>query len=496
MARSDLRAKIRLEGDSKGAVKAIKKTDGAFKRLGKTIKTSALAQVAAIGGVVLALRGFVRGISASISAANKQADAINALEGALAPLGDQVERVSLSLQAQAAALQKVTTFGDETIIEAQAMIASFVKEESSIKAATKATLELAEAKGFDLVAAADLVSKTLGSSTNALTRYGIEVTGAVGSTERITSLTENIAKVFGGRAAKATETFSGKIKQLGNAWGDLAERVGQAITDNEDANQSIDDLKDSINEIAPAVANFAVSMIAVATAVVKTTAAISEFIAKFGVASAKMLGFLAITDDTAVSMNALADAAAEQGISIDELKRKMDAAAGANRLLGERTREAADAMDSAATLTGELVNAQGELDNSASDAAGSLEDVVGVASEVAGTADDAGDSLDVFGDSLDGARDSASTLRDSMNLTKQAMEQMGNQAALTAAQIEALALAQARTNLAATQASRGSIATRNARNGRTTDNRSSYGLSQFGTGGRYTVDANGTMEPA
>jgi len=32
---------------------------------------------------------------------------------------------------------------------------------------------------MDLAGAADLVSKTLGSSTNALSRYGIEVTGAV-----------------------------------------------------------------------------------------------------------------------------------------------------------------------------------------------------------------------------------------------------------------------------------------------------------------------------
>ena len=82
-------------------------------------------------------------------------------------------------------------FGDETIIEAQAMIASFVKDEEAVRLATEATLDLAAAKGFDLVAAADLVSKTLGSSTNALSRYGIEVTGAVGSTERLESLTGN-----------------------------------------------------------------------------------------------------------------------------------------------------------------------------------------------------------------------------------------------------------------------------------------------------------------
>ena len=204
MGSKDLKAKIRLEGDAKGANKAIKSTETRFQKLGKTIKTSALAQVAAIGGVVLALRGMVRGIGASIEAANKQEDAINALDGALADLGPSADKVSKALQDQAAALQLVTRFGDEETIQAQALLASFVKEEDAIKAATVATMDLAEAKGFSLVSAADLVSKTLGSSTNALTRYGIEVTGAVGSTERLTSLTENIAKVFGGRAQKAT----------------------------------------------------------------------------------------------------------------------------------------------------------------------------------------------------------------------------------------------------------------------------------------------------
>ena len=96
-------------------------------------------------------------------------------------------RTSSALLNQASALQKVTTFGDEAIIGAQALIASFVDDEEQIKAATEATLDLAAAKGMDLNAAADLVSKTLGSSTNALSRYGITVEGTVGSSKRLES---------------------------------------------------------------------------------------------------------------------------------------------------------------------------------------------------------------------------------------------------------------------------------------------------------------------
>ena len=188
--RFDVEARVSVKDK---ASKNVKKIDSGFKRLTKTIKTSALAQAAAVGAAVVALRAAVRAIGSFIRAANKQEDAINALDGALADLGDRAPKISKALQEQASALQKLTKFGDEEIIEAQALIASFVKEGDAIKAATVATLDLAEAKGFSLVSAADLVSKTLGSSTNALTRYGIEVTGAVGSTERLTTLTENIA---------------------------------------------------------------------------------------------------------------------------------------------------------------------------------------------------------------------------------------------------------------------------------------------------------------
>ena len=144
-------------------------------------------------------------------------------------LATALGKTSKALLHQASALQRNSVYGDELIIEAQALIAAFVKEESHIKAATKATLDLAAAKGFDLVAAADLVSKTLGSSTNALTRYGIEVKGAVGSTERLRSLTENLGKAFGGQAKAQAGTLGGQIQQLSNMYGDLKEDLGETL---------------------------------------------------------------------------------------------------------------------------------------------------------------------------------------------------------------------------------------------------------------------------
>jgi hypothetical protein len=98
-------------------------------------------------------------ISESIELANAQEEAEKRLTVALGYR-------SQALIDQATAIQQMTTYEDDAVIAAQAMLAMFVKDESQIKKATEATLNLAAAKGMDLKNAADLVSKTLGSTTN------------------------------------------------------------------------------------------------------------------------------------------------------------------------------------------------------------------------------------------------------------------------------------------------------------------------------------------
>jgi hypothetical protein len=175
--------------------------------------------------IAIGVTAVVAGFRTLSNVVGSSLDVFQAQEDAEKKLSAAIGTTSQSLLNQAAALQKVSKFGDEQIIEAQALIGSFVKEESQIKAATKATLDLAAAKGMDLKAAADLVSKTLGSSTNALSRYGIQVEGAVGSSERLESTINSISAVFGGQAAAQADTMSGRIQQMENAFGDLQEMI-------------------------------------------------------------------------------------------------------------------------------------------------------------------------------------------------------------------------------------------------------------------------------
>ena len=195
------------------------KTSKQIGRVDKSITglaSSALAYAAAAGAVLAVLKK-------TIDAYGIQEQAEKRLEVAL---GRNID----SLKKQASALQQLTTFGDEAILGVQASIAAFTDNEEAIKLATKATLDMAAATGMDLKAAGDLVAKSLGSSTNALSRYGIEVTGAVGSTERLDTLVGNIADKFEGQAAAAADTMAGQMTQAKNAMGDAAEVIGQALS--------------------------------------------------------------------------------------------------------------------------------------------------------------------------------------------------------------------------------------------------------------------------
>ena len=209
--------KVNIDIRTKGAKKSQKEISGLSRSVG-SLGRSALNAGAAYFGT----RGLISGLSESLKLAGIQEQAEKKLETALG-------RTSQALLDQASALQKVTTFGDEAIIGVQASLAAFLDSEEQIKKATEATLDLSVAMGMDLKSAGDLIAKTLGSSTNAMSRYGVEVKGAVGSSERLESLTKNVATLFGGQAAAQAQTYAGTVQQLKNQLGDMGEQIGRIV---------------------------------------------------------------------------------------------------------------------------------------------------------------------------------------------------------------------------------------------------------------------------
>ena len=138
---------------------------------------------------------------------------------------------SVELQEYASALQKVTRFGDESINSVMAQFGAYGANTEQTRALTKATLDLAEGQGMDLNSAALLVSKSFGTSTNALSRYGIELSSSMTQQEKINAIVTQSEKRYGGLSEMLGKLSGSSTKQLSMAFGDLQERLGEALAD-------------------------------------------------------------------------------------------------------------------------------------------------------------------------------------------------------------------------------------------------------------------------
>ena len=338
-----VKARIEAEDRASGEVRKVQST---FGRLTSSLKRNALAIGLSLGGAVLAFRGLTRAIGSTINAAQEQEDSVRALDAALIPLGATAEGVSKRLQEQAAALQQVTKFGDETIIRGQALIASFTRNEEEIQKATIAALDLAAATGTDLKAAFLLMGRAASGETSTLSRYGIILDEGIPKSEKFAAALAKINEQFGGQAQEQAKTFSGVIAQLTNAFGDLQEKLGESITQNDDVLEGLKSLKTTTEEASPELEKLAqVVAIGVVGAFEKSVSAMeaySKFLQLLSPQQRELNDNLATTE---VNAAAFEQTAKRLGITVEELGERLKATAAADDKLAEAERNATTAAD-------------------------------------------------------------------------------------------------------------------------------------------------------
>lgn len=234
-----LSAKDKLDKFETNAGKTAKKAgDKAGKNFGKGFSKSigglkdslsslkGLGTVAFFGSVTLAIK---KGIDAAIV----QEDAINKLNTALKISGKFSAAASVDLQNYASSLQETTKFGDETILETQALLQSLGGlSRDGLKQATKASVDLAAALGIDLRSAATLVGKAAVGEIGSFSRYGVVIKKGADNAETFSNALTELNKKFGGAAAAQVNTYSGATAQLSNAFGDLLEGIGDLVIKN------------------------------------------------------------------------------------------------------------------------------------------------------------------------------------------------------------------------------------------------------------------------
>jgi hypothetical protein len=237
MAEKTLSIKLSLndkqfQSNLKKSMRSMKKFGNNMKSLGRTISTGLTLPILAFG-------------AASVKAFDEQIKAETSLRTAL---GNNAEAFA-NLAEQARELQKVTIFGDEATLQAQSFLAQLGLNEQAILRLTPLIQDFATAQGIQLTDAAKLVAKSVGSSTNALSRYGITIDGAVGEQERLQSAVDALTVAFGGQAKAIAKEGLGPLQQLKNELGDVSEKFGEIIL------EFIDPLTKGLQKVSEALSN-------------------------------------------------------------------------------------------------------------------------------------------------------------------------------------------------------------------------------------------------
>ena len=228
---------------TKNLEKAVRSSGNSAKASGlsfKTLLTSHLSAAAIIGASRLAFRKLTQFIGGSVAAMARQEAAIKSMEAALKAQGADVPRLSSQYQKLASQFQETTVFGDELLLEMQALFISVgdVGPDQMEKALTAAT-DLSAGIGKDLRTSVDLVAKAFAGETSVLKRYGIIVDEAALKSRGIDAVLEEINDKMGGAAQAQIDSYAGRTKQLENTWGDFKEVLGAFISENETVNKGL-----------------------------------------------------------------------------------------------------------------------------------------------------------------------------------------------------------------------------------------------------------------
>lgn len=202
------------------ANKAVNSAIGEGNELNNTVRNL-------IGGFIglQSIRTVTQYVMSSVEAFREEDIAIKALNQSLANAGVYSQAYSKEIQELANQIQKTTNYGNEAVIRAQALGQAYAGNVRITKELTLATVDFAAATGMDLEQAFTLVGKSIGSSTNALGRYGIELKQGMTEQEKATAIANQLGLAFAGQA----QNMSNASIQLANSLQEVAKAVGRVF---------------------------------------------------------------------------------------------------------------------------------------------------------------------------------------------------------------------------------------------------------------------------
>ncbi|NOY60295.1 MAG: hypothetical protein GXO75_15405 [Calditrichaeota bacterium] len=225
---SELKVIIRAIDRTKQAVRS---AETGFQKLSNKVKNISFGQIAMLGGVAYAANRLINIYGA-------QERAVARLESAMKNVRTAGAGATKMLIEQARALQKVTTFGDEQIISAQAMLATFQLNEKQIAEITPRLLDMAAAtekttgRTADLEQIAIALGKAFTGQPGLLSRYGVVLDKTAVKTQGFSGIIKSLDDNFKGMAQTIGQTGTGQMRQVKNVMGDLSEVFGKFLVKN------------------------------------------------------------------------------------------------------------------------------------------------------------------------------------------------------------------------------------------------------------------------
>jgi hypothetical protein len=166
--------------------------------------------------------------AAGLKSFKESEEASNALTQSMINQGLYTTELKKKYDEMATAIEETTTFSDEQVTAAQAVMTAHMGQIEITEDLMKATADLAAGMGTDLVTAATMVSKTIGGSTNALARQQIEVNTNATASQKYAQVLEQLNNKFAGQAAAAAQGM-GSLSQLKNVLDNVMELVGESL---------------------------------------------------------------------------------------------------------------------------------------------------------------------------------------------------------------------------------------------------------------------------
>jgi len=217
-----------LRASATKATAATNKIAAGAKRVGASFKGAMLSVKGLVAAflALAALRKVILWMKDSISLAVIQETAINNLNSALIAQGNYTVETSDALQLYARQLQRLVGIGDEVTLGVMATIEGLTGlSGDALPKAMKAVVQISKLYKVDYNAASILLGKTLTSSLNAFSRFGIQIDMTGDSMQRLEGILEGTKAGFI-MAEKEVNTFGGTVNILKMAWDDLRESVG------------------------------------------------------------------------------------------------------------------------------------------------------------------------------------------------------------------------------------------------------------------------------